>query len=75
MTQEKNGQKLAHQLLELHLQHELAAFNPDKLIDWARNESLALFEWLQTTQLNQFVTAEQIKTVIKTNVVEDDVRF
>jgi len=73
MTQEKNGHKLAHQLLELHLQHELAAFSPDKLIEWARNESSALFEWLQTTQLTQFVTAEQIKTVIKTNVVEDDV--
>jgi len=72
MTQDKNVQTLAHQLLELHLQHELAAFSPDKLIDWARNESSALFEWLQTTQLTQFVTAEQIKTVIKTNVVEDD---
>ena len=73
MTQEKNSQKLAQQLLELHIQHELAAFNPDKLINWARNESSSLFEWLQTTQLTQFVTAKQIKTVIKTNVVEDDV--
>ena len=73
MTQEKNSQKLAQQLLELHIQHELAAFNPDKLIDWARNESSSLFEWLQTTRLTQFVTAKQVKTVIKTNVVEDDV--
>ncbi|MFT6122553.1 MAG: hypothetical protein ACJAWS_001577 [Oleiphilaceae bacterium] len=73
MTQEKNGQKLANQLFELHIQHELTACSPEKLIDWARNESLALFEWLQTTQLNQFVNAEQIKTVIRTNVVENDV--
>jgi hypothetical protein len=73
MTQEKNSQQLAHQLLELHLQHELAACNPDKLIEWAHDESATLFAWLQTTQLSQFVTAKQVKTVIKTNVVEDNI--
>jgi len=73
MTEENNGHKLADQLLALHIQHELAEFNPDKLIVWARNESEVLFEWLQTTQLNQFVTAKHIKTVIKTHVVEDEI--
>lgn len=73
MTKEAKTQTLAQQLLELHLQHELAAFSPEKLIEWARDESSTLFTWLQTTQLTQFVTAEHIKTVIRTNVVEDDV--
>ena len=73
MTHTKSSQKLAKQLLELHLQHELAAFSPDILIEWVRNESGPLFNWFKTIQLNEFVTAKQIKTVIQTNVVEDDI--
>lgn len=73
MTQKINSHTLTHKLHALHVQHELNAFNETKLIQWVREESSTLFSWLETSQLTQFVTAEQIKTVIKTNVVEDDV--
>lgn len=73
MPQKKKGHPVARQLLELHIQHELAAFSPDTFITWARDETGLLFDWLKTLPLNDLVTARQIKTVIQTNVVEQDV--
>ncbi len=74
MTQPKRTPKeIADQLLNAHVQHELAAFNEDKFMAWARDESEALFSWLNTITLNDIVTKESIKSVVHINVVERNV--
>ena len=64
---------LAQKLLELHLQHEMAAFDADNFMAWAREETDPLFNWFRTTQLTQWVSAQQVKDVIKRNVVDHEI--
>jgi hypothetical protein len=68
-----SAKKMAKQLLELHLQHELSSFGTEAFIDWFREESDTLFGWARTMPLSGFVTAEQVKGVIERNVVQHDI--
>lgn len=61
---------IVKKLLERHVQHELSRFEAPDLMDWIREETGKVFDWLNSTKLNQIITAEQIKEVIHRNVVE-----
>jgi hypothetical protein len=65
--------KLANQLLEAHIQHELAAFTDKQFLAWAKNESEALYEWLKNVTLDQLVSRETIKSVVRINVVDREI--
>ena len=59
-----------NELLEAHLQHELARFKPRKLRQTIRAEVAALFGWIKTTTLGEVITPEQVLGLIARNVVE-----
>lgn len=65
--------ELGRQLLELHLQHELAAFDDASFMSWLNEESETILCWLKTIKLNQIFTARSIKAVIKRNVIDREV--
>ncbi len=58
------------QLLEAHVQHELALFKPRKLRQTIREEVAAMFRWLHAVKLGDVVTPEQVLGLIARNVVE-----
>ena len=58
------------QLLEAHVQHELALFKPRKLRQTIREEVAALFRWLQSVKLGEVITPEQVLGLIARNAVE-----
>ncbi len=64
---------LANELLELHLEHEMAAFEGEAFVKFLREEMAILFESIKPLTLQQFVDAEQVKQVIARNVVENDI--
>ena len=61
---------LAHQLLELHLQHELASFNDDQFLRDVHEEVKGLLAMLQQVSLRDWVTPEQIMGVIQRDVID-----
>ena len=65
--------EIGRQLLELHLQHELAAFDEASFMRWLTEESETILCWLRSIKLNQLVTAKTIKAVIKRNVIEREI--
>ncbi len=64
---------IAPKLLELHVQHELDAFDETKLINWVIEETEALADWTNSTRLNQLVTAKTVKAFIHANVVKREI--
>lgn len=58
------------QLLEAHVQHELAGLKPKKLRQTVREEVAALFRWSRATKLRELITPEQVLGLIARNVVE-----
>lgn len=58
------------QLLEAHVQHELAGLKPRKLRQTIRDEVAALFRWSRATKLREVITPEQVLGLITRNVVE-----
>jgi len=64
---------ISRQLLELHLQHELAAFEEAAFMRRLAEESATILCWLRSIKLNQLVTAKTIKAVIKRNVIEREI--
>jgi len=73
MTTNKKAQSTAEHLLELHIQHELQNFQTEQFVALFKNESETIFDWLRAIQLQNVVTATQIKQVIHQNVVEENV--
>lgn len=73
MNTTKSTPELATQLLELHVQHELESLEAKPLMAWFEQESDPLFEGIKSIALNQFVTADQIKSTIQENVVEQEI--
>ena len=65
--------EISRQLLELHLQHELASFDDASFMRWLTEESEIILGWLRSIKLNQLVTAKSIKAVIRRNVVEREI--
>lgn len=65
--------ELSRQLLELHLQHELASFDEASFMSWLMEESETILCWLRSSKLNQLVTAKTIKAVIKRNVIDREI--
>lgn len=65
--------KQAKALLELHLQHELVAFDEAAFLAWFESVSPQLFDWFGQVRVDELVTAAQIKAVIKRNVVEYEI--
>ena len=63
---------LADQLLELHLAHELASFEYETFLAWLRPELDTQLKVVEGLQLQEFVTAEQVKQVIVRNVVDNE---
>ncbi len=61
---------LATTLLDLHLQHELAAFSPAQFIADMEGEIDAFFALLQVSSLKAFVDASDIKAVIKNYAID-----
>ena len=61
---------MAKKLMEQHLKHELASFDEQVFMGWLQEESASAFNWLRSVKLNQLLSAEQIKDVIRRNVVE-----
>ncbi len=68
-----SARRRANQLLELHLAHELAAFEEEAFLAWLRPELAQQFDSVKALRLAQWVTAEQVKQVIVRNVVENDI--
>ena len=68
-----DGSALANQLLELHLAHELASFECEAFLAWLRPELETQIKIVEGFQLQQFVSAEQVKQVIVRNVVDNDI--
>lgn len=69
----RGGCPQAQVLLELHLQHELAAFDPSALVAWFRLHSVTLDEWLKTTAVGSLVTREQIRSVIQRYFIDAEI--
>ncbi len=65
--------KMAQQLLDLHLQHELACFETDAFTAWFKDESDRLFAWVRQVPLNEVVTSEQVRGVVERNVVHQEI--
>src|SRR5690606_26361091 len=61
---------LAHQLLELHLQHELASFSDDQFLRDVHEEVKGLLAMLQQVRLRDWVSPEQIMGVIQRDVID-----
>jgi len=57
------------QLLEAHVQHELAKFQSKKLQHSIREEVAAVFEWAKRLKLGEIISVEQITDLIGRNVV------
>ena len=64
---------IAQQLLELHLKHEMASFSEASFFDWIKSEIDPLFNLLKQSQLNDWLSAQQIKDVIQRNTVAHDI--
>lgn len=61
--------KAIQQLLEAHVQHELARFQSRKLRESIREEVAAVFEWAKELKLRRLISAEQITDLIGRNVL------
>lgn len=68
-----DGSALANQLLELHLAHELASFECEAFLAWLRPELETQVKIVEGLQLQQFVSATQVKQVIVRNVVDNEI--
>lgn len=68
-----SAEEMGQQLLNLHLQHELARFDEAAFMSWLNEESETILDWLRSIKLNQLVTAKTIKTVIRRNVVNREI--
>ncbi|WP_250655243.1 hypothetical protein [Alkalimarinus coralli] len=64
---------IANKLLELHIQHEMKAFDNAAFSTWLSEESETVFEWLRSTKLNQLVPQQSINDTIHKNVVEREI--
>ena len=60
-------------MLELHIQHELDACDPATLVDWLRPNAQVIFDWIKTVPLSDLVDKEDIKSVIRRNVVDAEI--
>ncbi|MDX2418666.1 MAG: hypothetical protein QNK19_14495 [Xanthomonadales bacterium] len=67
------AEEIGQQLLNLHLQHELATFDEASFMSWLTEESETIFGWLRSIKLNQLVTAKAIKAVIRRDVIEREI--
>ena len=67
------AESTAQNLLELHLQHEMAAFDDVSLLSWLAEETDQLLIWSQSIRLNQLVTANSVKAFIQANLVTRDI--
>lgn len=67
------AESTAQNLLELHLQHEMAAFDDVSLLSWFAEETDQLLIWSQSIRLNQLVTADTVKAFIQANLVTRDI--
>lgn len=67
------AKKQARALLELHLKHELAAFDEAAFLAWFDGASAHVFDWFGKVRVDQLVTPDQVKAVIRRNVVEQDI--
>ena len=67
------AEEISQQLLNLHVQHELAAFDEATFMGWLSEESETILGWLRSIKLNQLVTAKTIKAVIKRNVIDREI--
>ena len=67
------AESIAQNLLELHLQHEMAAFDDVSLLNWFAEETDQLLIWSQSIRLNQLVTVDTIKAFIQANLVTRDI--
>ncbi len=61
---------LAQQLLEMHLQHELANFSDDQFLRDVHEEVTALLGMLKQVKLRDWVAPEQIMGVIQRDVID-----
>jgi hypothetical protein len=73
LSPELSPEDIANKLLELHVQHEMASFDEVTLMAWIREESGTLLNWVRTINISQLVSAQKIKDVIKTNVVDREI--
>jgi len=67
------AESTAQNLLELHVQHEMAAFDDASLLSWFAEETDQLLIWSQSIRLNQLVTADTVKAFIQANLVTRDI--
>jgi len=72
-TTASTAEEISQQLLNLHLQHELATFDEASFMSWLAEESETILDWLRSTKLNQLVTAKTIKAVIRRNVIDREI--
>ncbi len=68
-----SAEDIANKLLELHVKHEMASFDEATFMTWVREESETLLSWVRTINISQLVSAQKIKDVIKSNVVEREI--
>ena len=61
--------QLANELLELHVQHEMAALTPDNFLAWLNGETTPVLNALSQIPLNQLLSEEQLNQIIYDQVV------
>ena len=67
------AEQTARKLLELHIQHEMAAFDEPSFINWLEEDVNQLLIWSQSIRLNQLVTASSVKAFIQANLVTREI--
>ena len=73
MARKQSGEGLAEQLLEAHLQHELAHMSGEKLIEELRGDVARVFEAAQSIRMRDIVAPETVNAIIERHVVTRDV--
>ncbi|MFC3152874.1 hypothetical protein ACFOEK_17680 [Litoribrevibacter euphylliae] len=61
--------ELANELLELHVQHEMATLTPDNFLAWLSDETTPVLDALSHIPLNQLLSEEQLNQIIHDQVV------
>lgn len=67
------AESISKYLLELHVQHEMAAFDDVSLSSRFAEETDQLLIWSQSIRLNQLVGADTVKAFIQANLVTRDI--
>ncbi len=73
MDKQLTGNALAQALLELHVQHELRAFELEQFLAWTQSELQLLWPQLSRIRLEEFVPRAAVLNTIQRNVIDPEI--